>query len=69
MSRHIPTLPPLRLATRLAALGGACAITAAIVMVHAVDLDALGAREVVTAAAPTVMASATSAAPHVDAAR
>jgi hypothetical protein len=66
MSRPIPTLPRPSLATRLAALGSACAITAVIVLMHAVDLGELGAREVVTAAAtPTVVA----AAPHVDRAR
>jgi hypothetical protein len=70
MSHPVPSFPPLRLATRLAALGGACAITAAIVMVHAVDLGSLGAHEVVTAVVtPTVVASVSAATPHVDAAR
>jgi hypothetical protein len=70
MSRPIPTLPRPSLATRLAALGSACAITGVIVLVHAVDLGELGAHVVATeATTPTVVASVTAAAPHVDAAR
>ena len=63
-----PRLAPLvRLPARLAAFGTACAITSVIVVVHTVDLAALGAREVVAAAAPpAVVASAATDMPHVD---
>jgi len=66
-----PTTSPelIRLPARLAALGIACAITAVLVLVHAVDLGALGGHDVVTAAAgPTLVARAPTDMPHVDAA-
>jgi hypothetical protein len=69
MIRTARLAPLVRLPARLAALGTACAITAIIVLVHAVDLDALGAHDVVAAAmAPAVVASAATDMPHVDAA-